>query len=201
MRRLGPLRNVWEGGWNGEGFIGVAKPEMVNEMQKNWPGNVTNRVMRKKAFDNVLGYTGEELSAVEETKRAMKSYDCWFAVENRFKKGRPLSVVEVTDRFGTRFGCVIGDNRFVPLKWMGYKTTIAGLAYHKWEIGVDTRYMEDSNAAWLEWDEVTRCAVMLPMLGREGFKNDFGMLENPIYAIVDSHWNKMDRCGRFGYSN
>jgi hypothetical protein len=39
MRRYGPLRNLWEGGWNGEGMIGIMKPEMKNGMQRNWPCN------------------------------------------------------------------------------------------------------------------------------------------------------------------
>jgi hypothetical protein len=121
MRRYGPLRNLWEGGWNGEGFIGIMKPEMKNGMQRNWQCNLTSRVVQKKAYENVLGITGEETTAVEDTKRAMRTYDCGFAMENKFKRGLPLSVVEVEDRYGTKFGCVIGNDRFVPLRIVKYQ--------------------------------------------------------------------------------
>jgi hypothetical protein len=156
--------------------------------------------VRKKAYENVLGITGEETTAVEDTKGAMRTYDCGFAMENKFKRGLPLSVVEVEDRYGTKFGCVIGNDRFVPLRIVKYKKTIAGLAYHEWEIGCPTTYSEESMAACLDWDQVTRCAVMLPLLGENGFEKNTGVA-NPVYAVIDSQWNEMDEWGRFGMSS
>ena len=36
MRRYGPLKELWEGGYQGEGFLQFVKPEASYGMRENW---------------------------------------------------------------------------------------------------------------------------------------------------------------------
>ena len=47
MNTFGPLRNFWEGGSQGEGFLVMVKPELSTGLCKNWQTNLMKKVLQK----------------------------------------------------------------------------------------------------------------------------------------------------------
>jgi hypothetical protein len=55
MATYGPLRNLWEGGPRGEGFLRIMKPAIVHGLQTNFHSNLLKNMLLMKAFDSILG--------------------------------------------------------------------------------------------------------------------------------------------------
>ena len=53
MQEYGPLKNLWEGGYQGEGFLLLVKPEASYGMRKNWCCSLHDRILCTKAIDNL----------------------------------------------------------------------------------------------------------------------------------------------------
>ena len=53
--QLGPIRNLWEGNFCGEGYIRMVKPEMVGGFRKNWQVNLLNRLMLNRGMLHAKG--------------------------------------------------------------------------------------------------------------------------------------------------
>jgi hypothetical protein len=54
-RHLGPLRNLWEGGTKGEGFIRFAKSELNQGLRKNWQENTLSKMLKNETLHTLLG--------------------------------------------------------------------------------------------------------------------------------------------------
>ena len=52
VKLLGPVRNRWEGGISGEGYLRFVKP-YVAKGRKNWKRNLMQNLLQKKAMDNI----------------------------------------------------------------------------------------------------------------------------------------------------
>jgi hypothetical protein len=52
IRMLGPIRNRWEGGIPGEGYLRFVKP-LVQAGRMNWDKNIMCNLLRKKSLSNI----------------------------------------------------------------------------------------------------------------------------------------------------
>ena len=65
MRRFGPLRQLWEGGPRGEGFLRFAKPLMKQGFRTpRWHEILMEKMLTVKAFDNILPQQTNQLPTV-----------------------------------------------------------------------------------------------------------------------------------------
>lgn len=55
MEKLGPIRNRWEGGKRGEGFLRSVKP-VINATRPNWQRHVLSNLVRQKTLANLSNW-------------------------------------------------------------------------------------------------------------------------------------------------
>ncbi|KAL7567097.1 hypothetical protein ACA910_009427 [Epithemia clementina (nom. ined.)] len=53
VRRFGPLRNIWDGGMQGEGFLWYVKREMSMGLRNNWQKQLLTRIYKAQVIGNV----------------------------------------------------------------------------------------------------------------------------------------------------
>lgn len=53
MERYGPVRSLWEGKIQGEGFLRFVKPEMTQGLRTNWSFNLISNCLLTKSFRNI----------------------------------------------------------------------------------------------------------------------------------------------------
>ena len=52
MAYYGPIRNLWEGGYVGEGYLRIIKPYLSNGLRKNWQKNIHKGTLERKFFNH-----------------------------------------------------------------------------------------------------------------------------------------------------
>jgi hypothetical protein len=60
IRRYGPIHNMWEGSWVGEGFLRFAKPAVKHGLRKFWQRSTMTNLMRMKGLQVLLGAMNED---------------------------------------------------------------------------------------------------------------------------------------------
>lgn len=198
VTEYGPLRNLWEGGYLGEGFLRLAKPEIGMGYRKNWSVNALLRIYREKSLKqltvvateskDVEEEEDEEYDEWEESKQMYKRYRSVQKIGRAWKEGGPLSgiVVEQEDTGAFSFciavsptqALVLTRKQEVPLKhW--------GLWFHQWE--------KTDKTIEYEADSIQHYILMLPKYSDIG-----GFLENQTqYAVVTSEWEELNEDGIF----
>jgi hypothetical protein len=80
MERFGPLRNLWEGGGQGEKILQVIKPSWVG-YRKNWHKNIMDAILRDMAMSRIDEKYCEREQELEENqqcrRRRKKMKMCW----------------------------------------------------------------------------------------------------------------------------
>ena len=72
MRKFGPLVNLWEGSYQGEGFFCIAKKHVKKGLRGNWQVNALNNMMKERSFQNILSKDLCESMHLEETNMQKK---------------------------------------------------------------------------------------------------------------------------------
>ena len=92
-REYGPLRNLWEGGYLGEGFIRTVKPFLKTGFRKNWATNLHKNVLREKVL------TGCLRDQVEKTSKQKNhvTYKTRAEVESAAVRGEVLSCLKLVN--------------------------------------------------------------------------------------------------------
>jgi hypothetical protein len=186
---LGPIRNRWEGGFRGEGFLRLVKP-LVYGRTNNWQSNLLLTIMRKKALKNVqssLAETQTETTGNLHNLEGAYIYPTETAFhEDTIKEDIPLSLVweaHPETKEVALFACVRqGSARkgLVPIKIIGEPSYQFGLWYHHIEFpkasSADTDLIQPGSC------NVEGYCLLLPMQGGGN-----------RYAVVTSHWLVMDQ--------
>ena len=189
---LGPVRNIWEGGKRGEGFLQTVKP-IVQSGRKNWQKNLFLNILRQKTLvqmkstdDEDLSDYGEDDSSVEECQtygpQSLLRYCCHAEMVERWTRGTVLSEVLVQEklylchRFGAR-SLLLESATSLDLPQF-----IFGLWYY------ELRYLqvEDEDKGSLQDVRVDCYAVLLPLQGNDS---------NNRYALITSNWRTWDGGG------
>ena len=107
MRKFGPLVNLWEGSYQGEGFLRIAKKHVKKGIRGNWQINALNNMMKERSFQNILSKELCESMHLEETNNAEEgdyySYKNTVEVYQDFLRGKPISLIQLHDK---KFGIV-----------------------------------------------------------------------------------------------
>ena len=189
---LGPIRNRWEGGKRGEGFLRTVKP-IVKSGRKNWQKNLFLNILRQKTLvqmkstneDEDLSDYADEESDMEECQmhepQSFVHYPCHADVVARWSRGTVLSGMVVDGRLYLchRFGARSLLMEFVPQEESVEFT--CGLYYY------ELRYVEveDDDKGSLQDVTVDCYALLLPLVL-------LGCDDNQKYALVTSNWRTWD---------
>ena len=198
IEMLGPVRNRWEGGVRGEGFLRLVKP-VVRSGRKNWQKNILNNLLKEKTLlqlkSNEALVDAEEQSDSEESgitadRAGYHTYKSSAELISELAHAKPLSCVIQVNRDGQDVHCVykrMGDSyvmRLVPSE--GSAKFHWGMNYHylQWE------NMDGDDHLELDEIHISLNGVLLPLLTAPGAPSD------GRYTMVTSSWRIWDETGK-----
>lgn len=198
MRRFGSLRNFWEGGVIGEGFLPLVKTSINQGLRQNWEQNLLRNILCQKAFDNITRDRSANVLSPNDTM--LSSNRTKFKVYNgtvdliytwRVKMDEPISLIVVAKGMESpQLYAVLSDyKRLIGVRAIAENNTITkvGLTYHDFELCKD-----GSSEEWqtlFSNDDVLRIdyCVLLPLLG-ELSQDVIGPRK---FALISSNWNSL----------
>ena len=158
MKCYGPLRNLWEGGVRGEGFLRFVKPKHGNHgIQTGWPLRMLLALSQQKSLDMMSKFveTHCEDERVDILHRSTDSYKyaSRTVLSDDLETGNPLSVLFMTD--GT-FAAHVAPGFLAVLSFSceGKMSKSGFQEYMEWELNV-----EDTN---FDSDNIARSCILLP---------------------------------------
>ena len=184
-RQFGPLRNLWEGGYLGEGYLRKMKPLFRNTGAKgfraNWETNLLQSALRDKVLDNRPNDIETSCSQNEDNQRKQfQKYESIFVIKNEIQFKKTLSCVCLHDN---TLAFVLKDLSLVKISIAPGALVINNVRYHKIDIedaitGEPQRCYEDTTKKF---------AILLPRLTKNGLPKVEDR-EETTYAIVCSDW-------------
>lgn len=189
------LRDLWEGGFAGEGSVRFIKLVAAKLGRAHrWPLHMLKTLHQNRAFTDIrrqLDHTVQD----DERKHGndFYCYNAHWPAQAKFLKKLPLSVVMcerefymVTRKKGNRLLCV------VQLTRKAMYGTKAGLSYFEWECASKEQPAPDHQ------DSTSYCLFLplpseRPISGRSTLEDE----ENKtyVYAVVSSDWKQLDKNG------
>jgi hypothetical protein len=205
VRLYGPIRNIWEGAWVGEGFLRFAKPAIVHGLRKFWQRSTMNNLMRMKGMQVLVGEMEMEPEDCDDEDPGkpkpepglFKCYKTILDVDDRIRKtNKAISFIVVGGRVGV--ACMeLGIARFVPVTIGDFLSTKMGLHYFKFE----RELSGDAGAAYTELvvHQVEEVGIMLPQIQFHEYED--ALFIRASYTLVDRSHRHLDREGmRFSRS-
>ena len=191
---LGPLRNVWEGGPMGEGYLQQIKGALNTGLKPGWEMRLMNTIHKNCGLRNVLkNWKGTEADLDLEEEETVKpglyhKYKSIATLVTGFEQGNPISCL----RFKSgQFGCIVGDSLEVieiVMNLAKKKEMLNDMAYITWEIE------KKDILGKLPKMEVDHAVLLLPLLSENGTpKEDC----RGVYTAVTDTWAKISLGGHF----
>ena len=203
MSTYGPLRDLWEGGPRGEGFLRFAKPLMSQGVRLNWHTHLMKKLQIMQAFENVMPKQESTVcpltsdDALKQRSRKFHKYSSQLEARDRLtqcnqKKKTPLSVVILENGQGDncKVYCVVGD--YHTLLCIQFDPTCGtrkkfGLIYHKCHAANATINWTDDIVPCLRKDAKIGYGVLLPLL-----TNNDDSEYSRHFALVSSNWRALE---------
>jgi hypothetical protein len=201
---MGPLRNFWEGGFKGEGYLRLMKPQITMGLRKNWQPNLMRRLLRNMAFSRLLmdedmtpeemeqweiqlGLDDEEDDEDEEVSDGApevgySDYQCYTSrtdVLERWEQYMSFSLVLTANE---EFRLVMKNRQewlSINIKVDEEKEEDTGLHYFSFEIG---ETVEEA-----DMDGITHGCLLLPHLRRRALNTD---QHERWYTVIRSDWKQ-----------
>lgn len=179
MEELGPLADLWEGKYQGEGIIPSVKQALGNGLRGNWQQRFLTTLLQEKAMKAVMHqYRTEEEVAQEFLSQMDQSlhfhtYPNGLSLTSSYHEGKALSAVLLRDGC---MGCAISNGRIVWLSITGNEVrTVLTMQYRLWTL-------EDTEADFSK-EDVVASLLFLPM----------PILQAPpmtgLYTVINSRWD------------
>jgi hypothetical protein len=206
METYGPLRNLWEGGPRGEGFLRIMKPAILQGLQTNFHYNLLKNMLTAKAFDNILVSKDDNYKLKDKNslilakqKRQFHKYSSIMEVfvkitEKNHLNKTPLSVVLLED------DCGVNSNTNIFIVVQDYKSVVKigieertagkkkfGLQYYKYYLaGVDNNVLDwENEVIALSTNPRLGFAILLPLMEEEATE------ENCLFAMISMNWKSL----------
>ena len=183
---FGPLRNLWEGGYIGEGFLRLVKPR-INQghfgMRKNWEINLHRSILNEK-FLSWKGAQSNIRPQKPQVRKYTHRYDLRESVVSDLRMQMVLSCCYL--RGGT-FCFLLGNGEGIPFTVGELVSTINSLHYFNIILELE------SDIIIQEKDVDSHC-LLLPGLTPRGMPN-VAAGETTGYTIIDSEWRKINERG------
>ena len=197
IRQYGPIRNIWEGGPQGEGVLRFVKPNMLNGMRRAWELSTMKTLMRKKAMEYVADPTvgtEEYLSQDREDAKMFHSYKDVESLDGVLRDARRVvSCILLEDgRWGVCSKVGRNEN-FYPLSMSGRAHNRGGLDYFLWErqIGIAEEPLHELS--------VVAFGLLLPLLQYNLEPEDDAFVTH-CYSLISSCHQTLDATGALSYA-
>ena len=191
MRKFGPLHHLWEGKYQGEGFIPFAKKHMSTGLRGKWSTNTLTKILRDKAMVNVSRaqvnvFQFEEYDDAEynpdgsmRLRDAIRPYRDHNRANSDFLNNRPLSGALLDD--GTFALMLYGGTKCVPLNRLKHVICFHGMHYHTWSL---SEHIENYGIS--AGRKISKACLFLP---RFVITND--LCHKFQYTVVASDWSEI----------
>jgi len=187
IRNYGPIRNIWEGATQGEGFIRVIKPELSAGLRKNWQVSKMKKLLQQNALNMLMRNVGLKHRSTEERKKLESNYYIYpsiYAAHDKKNKRKPLSGVVFDD---VKFGIVLVGNCLLEMFRVESSTeqklfsmSAKNLCdYYSWSLSYETIDATDCT--------ISSYILFLPMIDQP-----ITVSGHPthLYTLVYSTWNE-----------
>jgi hypothetical protein len=203
MTMYGPLRDLWEGGPRGEGYLRFAKPLMSQGFRTSWSSHLLNNLQKMQALENLLPPERDAIflpSSDDALKhRSSKFHKMSSSTEAKSrltqlqqKKKTPVSVVILDKGLDDyMLFCVIGD--YTTVMEVTVDPTCAsqkkfGLVYHKFNLAPEEISWTSDIVPSMSNDARIGYGVLLPLLEAEKEQPE----DSRLFALVSSNWRVLD---------
>jgi hypothetical protein len=192
--RFGPLRNLWEGGFKGEGFIGSCKKFLRFGQREGFEFNALKNVLTERALKRAS--KGMESGKSGTTFRGMSWPKVLAAHREDFKMyGERSNVVEVLASGGAisvvvcSFNCrsiafaVLKDEAMVFLQPSGAGIRKMGIVYTDWVATTTTGTALELTKFCKPHQAHISFGVLLPLFGEEGHPPKHTLVRSMRYGV------------------
>ena len=199
IRILGPIRNRWEGGKRGEGFLRIVKP-IVQKGRKNWQKNLLKKIVQQKSLIQVNREDDESDSDIDDatedgTQRhepqSFVVYSSLAAILRDWATAKVISVVMVGSDV---FSCYRGSSSTKNLAQLEIADDSAEQFFGLWYHRLVTTDDDSNDNACVDEVRITCYGILLP-LATTWPPNQEQDLEGQKYTIMTSHWMSWDKNG------
>jgi hypothetical protein len=152
--------------------------------------NTAKGMLQATSLDVLVEERCPEISSYEErTKRIEKAYVYTGIgmVHRKFISGCPMSVVRLTNGV---WGCLLVNQRLVPLTPGAFLKRRCGLLYFQWSFEIDSNILQNIGEEGIE-----HYGLLLPLLSTDGTGS---FSRSGVYSLVESEWNEMLEDGTIG---
>jgi hypothetical protein len=186
MRRFGCMRNMWEGGVEGEGFLRSFKRELRNGLKPKWQiWSITNLLRRNVHSRDT---TGEYKWKVELAKIG-RIYNCYKTLTETLMSGGPISAISIGESNEQRLYMVY-RNINSKTKVKGIQLSINWMQYE--EYNFMRYYTITMSAGYIDIDEnivrnASGCLALPKISTTNGFQPKTNLTK---YCLVYSDWRR-----------
>ena len=182
---LGPMRNYWEGGLMGEGYLRNVKGEINAGLQPGWELQLLGKILRNKALDTVL----EQWKGKSNSKGANYSYFRYKGIEDLvldFQKGNPISAMVLKNG---KCGCLLStmDVVEIVIKPRTKSKHFGRLDYHVWVLSGNKKMGKFPTL------DIEHAVLLLPELNEHGGT----VKEVGSYTAITDNWMRMNAEKKF----
>jgi hypothetical protein len=133
IRMYGNIRNLWEGGSDGEGFLRRVKNELKPGLVHQWQKWSLNNLLRDKLYSEWLGSETEPETAFRTLRKECKIYNSRKKAVAEITTGKPFSGIMIREqRRATKYVCFKHNGLIKGMKIIVSKksTSFNGLCYY-----------------------------------------------------------------------
>lgn len=180
MEGLGPLVDLWEGKYQGEGIVAAIKQALPNGLRVGWQHRLLTNLLQDKAVKSILRrYDEDDEKNRRDQSLHYHSYASDFELRREFASRKPLSAILLADG---SIACVIKGTYLMSLvPTDGTLVDINAMEYHLWDL-------LDQEALPAHID-VVGSLLFLP-----------GLVEprrTGLYTVINSRWEEYRQGGEF----
>ena len=185
MQKFGCLRNIWEGGVEGEGFLRKYKRKLRNGLKPKWQLWTVRNLLQRGVYDREI--LGNEFKWKEALAKECRFYTTFKVLAGVVNIGSPISAIVIGNIDEAKFYAVFRDSKSKS-KIRGVEIEIDWENYRK--CSLIKYYLVSLSAQYIDIDAsvvaVSTGCLLLPKiidLGRFQPKTNLS-----LYCIVYSDW-------------
>jgi len=130
LKNFGPVRNLWEGGGQGEKIVGLLRP-LWNGYRLNWHKNIMDNILKQMSISHIKcnNNENEDGDSNKDAETSISTYSYYrygtiATIQSKYTSGKPLSVVLLSSN---TFGCCTSSSRIIFIRLMSVKEQVHGL--------------------------------------------------------------------------
>jgi hypothetical protein len=180
------MRNMWEGGLEGEGFLRSFKRELRNGLKPKWQIWAITNLLRRNVHSRDT--TGEYKWKVELAKKC-RIYNCYKTLTDTIMGGGPVSIISV--------GEANNQKLYMVYRNINSKTKVKGIQLNiEWNTYDEYCFMRyytiTMSAGYIDIDKVivqqgTGCLALPKIISTKGL---LPKTKHTKYCLVYSDWRR-----------